>query len=134
DRSAEELTAWCAATDRALAEAERRISEQRAAQAAGRVFGVPAEGLRPELEAPQPAGDREADTRRRAHTLARVLARLAPDVSAAERGPVLEVAEQLAAAATDGEAEALLAEVRLRVQRANEQAAARRAAERRRAA
>ncbi|SEG43738.1 hypothetical protein SAMN04489712_105214 [Thermomonospora echinospora] len=137
DGSPEELAAWCAATDRALAEAERRIREQAAAGVAAKVFGVPADGLRADLDAPAPApGDvgRADQAGHRAETLVRVLARLAPDTAAADREFVAEAAGRLPGAATDAEAEALLTEVRLRVQTANERTAERREAERRQAA
>jgi hypothetical protein len=57
-----------------------------------------------------------------AETLARVLSRVLPDTSAADRAHITEAAERLAAArtATAGEVEGLLTEVRLRVQAANQ--------------
>jgi hypothetical protein len=134
DGSPEELAAWCAATDRALAEAERRICEQVAAGVAAEVFDVPADGLRADLDAPTPAPHDTGGARHRARTLARVLARLAPDTAAADREFVAEAAGRLADAATDAEAEGLLTEVRLRVQAANGRTTARREAQRRTAA
>jgi hypothetical protein len=47
------------------------------------------------------------------------MSRLAPDTTEADRRYVAEAAERVRAAATDGEAEGLLTEVRLRVQAAN---------------
>lgn len=133
DQSPEELAAWCEATDRALAEARRRISEHVAADVAARVFAVSAEGLRTDLG--DPAGSPERTRRHeRAATLVRVLGRLAPDTSPADREFVAEAAGRLAHAGTDAEAEALLTEVRLRVRQANERTAARRAEQRRQAA
>ncbi|MBA9003801.1 response regulator receiver protein [Thermomonospora cellulosilytica] len=133
DQAPEELAAWCEATDRALAEAQRRISEHVAASVAARVFGVPAEGLRADLGGPAAPQD-GTHRRERAATLVRVLGRLAPDASPADRELVAEAAGRLADAGTDAEAEALLTEVRLRVQQANERTAARREEERRQAA
>lgn len=137
DRSPEELEAWCEATDRALAEARRRISEHVAADVAARVFALPAEGLRLGLDDPAAPGreDRQGETRRheRAAPLAKVLGRLAPDVSPADREFVAEAAGRLAQAGTDAEAEAVLTEVRLRVRQANERTAARREERRRQA-
>lgn len=209
DQSPEELMAWCTATDQALNEAERRITEHRATQLAAHVFAVPAEGLRADFESrvvrpergshaeqsrpgaeqsdshveerrsgveqrgsraerdgleaergdskaegpgsegsdpgagrgdseagPSGAGDEQGGSLRegRAVTLARVLARLAPNVTHGDQQRVAEAAGLLAEARTDGEAEGLLSEVRLRVQEANRHSVQRRAEERRRAA
>jgi hypothetical protein len=58
--------------------------------------------------------------------MARVLARLLPDITDDDRRSVTEAAEQAAAAATQGEAESRLTEVRIRIQKANERARGRR--------
>ncbi|GAA2252029.1 hypothetical protein GCM10010402_03970 [Actinomadura luteofluorescens] len=129
-RSAAELTAWCAATDPVLDEAERRLSEHLAAQVGTQIFGVPAEGLAAGVAdgAPPP---RAGDVREH---LERIVARLLPDAEEAERRDVAEAARLLAGAATPADAEAVLHEVRLRIQEANRRTRERRDEERRRAA
>ncbi|MEU4822691.1 response regulator receiver protein [Actinomadura sp. NPDC023710] len=129
-RSAAELTAWCAATDPVLDEAERRLSEHLAAQVGTQIFDVPAEGLESAAggAAPPPrAGDL------REH-LERIMVRLLPDAGEAERRAVAEAAGLLAGVATPADAEGVLQEVRLRIQEANRRTRERRDEERRRAA
>ncbi|SNR50888.1 response regulator receiver protein [Actinomadura mexicana] len=129
ERSAAELTAWCAATDPVLDEAERRLSEHLAAQVSTQIFDVPAEGLAADAGAgaPPPAGDV------REH-LERIMVRLLPDAGEAERRAVAEAARLLAGVATPADAEGVLQEVRLRIQEANRRTRERRDEERRRAA
>ncbi|GGT76579.1 response regulator receiver protein [Actinomadura citrea] len=130
ERSAAELTAWCAATDPVLDEAERRLSEHLAAQVGTQIFDVPAEGLESAAgdAAPPPrAGDL------REH-LERIMTRLLPDAGEAERRAVAEAAGLLAGVATPADAEGVLQEVRLRIQEANRRTRERRDEERRRAA
>ncbi|RSN64114.1 MULTISPECIES: hypothetical protein [Actinomadura] len=132
ERPAAELTAWCAAADRALDDAERALSDRLAAEVTAQIFAAPPE---------TPAGDAEpresvpedgaADVRR---TLARVMARLLPDAGPAERDAVADAARLLADTATAAEAEAVLQEVRLRIQDANRRTRELREAARRRAA
>ncbi|NDU76120.1 response regulator receiver protein [Actinomadura sp. DSM 109109] len=130
--TAAELTAWCAATDPVLDGAERLLSEHLAAQVGAQIFDVPAEGLATGVPggagAPPP---RAADVR--AH-LERIMARLLPDAGEAERRAVADAARLLAGAATPADAEAVLQEVRLRIQDANHRVRERREEERRRAA
>ncbi|GAA0569880.1 response regulator receiver protein [Actinomadura livida] len=131
ERSAAELTAWCAATDPLLDEAERRLSEHLAAQVATQIFTAPAEGLTADTgksAPPPPTGD---DVRR---NLERIMARLLPDAAEEERRAVAEAAGLLAGTGTAEEAEDVLQEVRLRIQDANRRVEERRAEERRRAA
>ncbi|OLT12532.1 response regulator receiver protein [Actinomadura sp. CNU-125] len=132
EQPAEELTAWCAATDRALDEAERALSDHLAAEVTAQIFAASGEGLATDLERSEdvPRADGE-DVRR---TLARVMARLLPDAGPAEREAVAEAARLLASAATAGEAEGVLQEVRLRIQDANRRTRELREAERLRAA
>ncbi|NVI90795.1 response regulator receiver protein [Actinomadura sp. BRA 177] len=131
EQTPEELTAWCTATDRALDEAERQLSEHLADQVSTQIFAVPAEGLTADTaqSAPPPAtGD---DVRR---NLERIMTRLLPDAADAERRAVAEAAALLTGAGTADEAEGVLQEVRLRIQAANRRTEERRAEERRRAA
>ncbi|WP_018655774.1 hypothetical protein [Actinomadura flavalba] len=128
DESAAELTAWCAEADRALDDAERRLAEHLAEQVGARIFAPPA-SLGADLggtPAPPPALEVAA--------LERVLTRLLPDASDADRRAVAQAAGLLANAAAPADAETALTEVRLRVQDANARTRDRRAAERRRAA
>ncbi|MBE1534174.1 response regulator receiver protein [Actinomadura algeriensis] len=131
ERPAEELTAWCAATDRVLDEAERALSDHLAAEVTAQIFAS-AEGLTTDLERAEPVP--EADTGDVRRTLARVMARLLPDAGPAERDAVAEAARLLASATTAAEAEGVLQEVRLRIQDANRRTRDLREAERRRAA
>ncbi|TDD76785.1 response regulator receiver protein [Actinomadura darangshiensis] len=130
ERSAAELTAWCAATDAVLDEAERHLSEHLAAQVSAQIFAVPAEGL--ETDTGQGAPPPRADDVR--EHLERIMARLLPDATEAERLAVAEAARLLADAATAAEAEGVLQEVRLRIQDANRRTRGRRDEERRLAA
>lgn len=98
------LVSWCAAAEQALDTAERSIAEE-LARLTARQLKTPAN---------------------RSDDLARVLSRLPADTSDADRRHVREAAERVAAAATDAEAEAMLTEVRLRVQQASENARAER--------
>ncbi|ROO82846.1 hypothetical protein EDD29_0331 [Actinocorallia herbida] len=102
----DEVVTWCAAVDTALDEAEAALSARLAELMTEQVSAEAGAGV----SVPR---DRAAD-------LARVLARLLPDAAEADRIRVREAAEHVAAAASDGEAEALLSEVRLRVQQANQ--------------
>jgi hypothetical protein len=120
----EDLVGWTAATGPLLDRAEEEITRRIAAGAVGSIFGIPAAALTMETApAPQPRGtaspaERPAVTPR-VETLVRVMSRLAPDTTEADRRYVAEAAERVAGAATEAEAEGLLTEVRLRVQAAN---------------
>ncbi|XRQ11792.1 response regulator receiver protein [Actinomadura welshii] len=130
-QSAEQLTAWCSATDPLLDEAERGLSEHLAAQVTAQIFTAPAEGLRADTGKAAPPPPTQDDVRR---NLERIMTRLLPDVAGEERRAVAEAAGLLAGAATAEEAEGVLQEVRLRTQAANRRARERREEERRRAA
>ncbi|MDL4819633.1 response regulator receiver protein [Actinomadura opuntiae] len=132
EESAQELTAWCAATDPLLDEAERHLSEHLAAQVTAQVFAAPAEGLRADTGAPPPR--RDADDAEAQRTLERIMARLLPDAAEGERRAVAEAARLLAAAGTAEEAEGVLHEVRLRIRDANRRTEQAREEARRRAA
>ncbi|MFG2085565.1 MULTISPECIES: response regulator receiver protein [unclassified Spirillospora] len=136
EQSAEELTAWCAATDPVLDAAERSLSEHLAAQVTAQIFTAPAEGLRADTERsappPSPEDDVRADDIRT--DLERIMTRLLPDVAEAERRAVAEAAGLLAGIGTAEEAEGVLQEVRLRIQAANRRTEEHREQERRRAA
>lgn len=92
----ERLVDWCAAAEQALDTAERSIAEE-----FGRLTAR-------QLKTPANRGE----------DLARVLSRLPSDTSDADRLRVREAAERVAGAPTDAEAEAMLTEVRIRVQEA----------------
>jgi len=147
-QSAGELAAWSARTDAAIGAAERDLSQRVAAAVAGRIFDAPAAGLTSDVgrrppepteateasEASEPTEAGAADATPEpvaapqvAETLRRVLSRLPPDTAASDYQHVSEAAEQVAGAATPSAAEGLLTEVRLRVQRATENARRRRA-------
>ncbi len=121
ERPADELITWCAEADAALAVAEESLATAIATAATGRIFATP-EPLAAAPEGPAAAPPPPA----LASTMARVLARLLPDITDADRRAVTEAAESAAAAATQGEAEGRLTEVRIRIQEANEQARRRR--------
>lgn len=129
-----ELDAWCAATDTALDEAEASLSQHLAAQIGEQIFPRAAASLGadlgPRAETPAP-GEAHESVR---HRLERVVGRLLPDVSAEDRRRVAEAAALLPDASGEAEAEAVLTEVRLRVQAANARTRERREEERRRAA
>ncbi|MEU8122777.1 response regulator receiver protein [Spirillospora sp. NPDC049024] len=127
-----ELTAWCAATDPVLDEAERHLSEHLAAQVSTQIFAVPAGGLSADLGQGAPPPPREDAGVR--EDLERIMARLLPDAAEEERRAVAEAARLLAGVATADEAEGVLQEVRLRIQDANDRVRERREEERRRAA
>ncbi|QKG22061.1 response regulator receiver protein [Actinomadura verrucosospora] len=131
DESAQELTAWCAATDPLLDEAERRLSEHLAAQVTAQVFTAPAEGLRADTGGAPPPRRSAEDAPR---TLERIMARLLPDAGEDERRAVAEAARLLAAVGTGEEAEGVLHEVRLRIREANRRTEEARERARRRAA
>ncbi|HEY8482398.1 MAG TPA: response regulator receiver protein [Spirillospora sp.] len=135
EKTAEELTAWCAATDPLLDAAERRLSEHLAAQVSAQIFTRPAEGLRAgtATTAPPPRDEARTGDDVRAH-LERIMARLLPDAAEEDRRTVAEAAGLLAGTATSQEAEDVLQEVRLRIQEANRRTEERRERERRRAA
>jgi hypothetical protein len=124
-----DLTTWCAATDATLDVAERQISEHIAASVAARVFDLPLAS-----SAAVPPAQRTDARASAEETLARVLARLLPDATAAEISSVGEAAARLATARTAAETEGLLTEVRIRVQAANRRTAERRTEAARRAA
>jgi hypothetical protein len=143
-QSADELAAWSARSDAEIGAAERGLSQRVAAAVAGRIFDAPAAGLTSDVghrepEAAERAAPTEAaaqaaeaaapaaDTAAAAETLRRVLSRLPPDTAAADYQHVTEAAQRVAGAATPSAAEGLLTEVRLRVQRATEDAERRRA-------
>lgn len=130
-KSAEELTAWCSATDPVLDAAERGLSEHLASQVSAQIFTVAAEGLRADTERDAPPPPARDDVRR---NLERIMTRLLPDVAEEERRAVAEAAGMLAGVGTPEEAEGVLQEVRLRIQAANRRTEERREAERRRAA
>jgi hypothetical protein len=121
-QAAEELAAWCAETESRLDEAETNVSAAIATAVAGQIFAVRPEALRSALSAGERGRVSEAPFERDAlaETLARVLGRALPDTSEADHAHIAEAAERLASASTAAEAEGLLTEVRLRVQRVNE--------------
>ncbi|MGH3380062.1 MAG: response regulator receiver protein [Actinoallomurus sp.] len=132
DRTADELVGWCAEADTALAEAEASLATAIADAATDRIFATP-ESLKATPDAPttdpqaaDQATPQAAAPSALAATMARVLARLLPDTTDDDRRAVIEAAEQAAAAATQGEAESRLTEVRIRIQEANERARRRR--------
>lgn len=159
ERTEAELTAWCAATDSALSEAEHAIQAGLAAELAGRVFAVAPASLdidasvladpraRAGGDTPVAAEREQQDTvgqgparaehpeqnerAERIRALARVLSRLPADTADADVSHVAAAAERLAGATTPAEAEGLLNEVRLRVQEASRRARERREALRR---
>jgi hypothetical protein len=140
DQSAEELAAWCAETGSRLGEAENGVSAAIATAVAGQIFAVRPEALRSALSAAERHLENETrfDRGALAETLTRVLGRALPDTGEADHAYIAEAAERLASASTAAEAEGLLTEVRLRVQRVNEwslraRAEARRLAEEQRA-
>ncbi|MGI5167397.1 response regulator receiver protein [Spirillospora sp. CA-253888] len=131
EQPVEELTAWCAAVDGRLDEAERELSAHLAAEVTAQIFAVPAERLSADT-APTPRAAEHAATEHTA-ALERVLARLLPDTPEAERRAVADAARLLADAATADDAESALTEVRLRIQDANRRTEQAREAARRRA-
>ncbi|HZB29613.1 MAG TPA: response regulator receiver protein [Streptosporangiaceae bacterium] len=139
-QSADDLAAWSSRADVEIGEAERALSERVAAAVAGRIFDTPAAGLTSDVGhrepgAAQPSAAepwaaepaRPAEPAQAAEALRRVLSRLPPDTAAADYQHVTEAAQRVAGAATPSAAEGLLTEVRLRVQRATENAVRRRA-------
>jgi hypothetical protein len=124
DKTADELVGWCAEADTALAEAEASLATAIADAATDRIFAAP-ESLKATPDAPDAAPE-AAPPSALAATMARVLARLLPDTTDDDRRAVVEAAEQAATAATQGEAESRLTEVRIRIQEANERARRRR--------
>ncbi|HEX6467911.1 MAG TPA: response regulator receiver protein [Streptosporangiaceae bacterium] len=140
-QSPEELAEWAARTGAAIVEAERALSGRIAEAVAGRLFPAPAAGLTtavggdPTAEAAATHADAATDAEAAgaagrtevAETLARVIGRLPPDTAEADYRHVTEAAERAVQAATPSAAEGLLTEVRLRVQRANENTERRRA-------
>lgn len=129
ERPPDELTAWCAATDPLLDAAERHLSEHLAAQVSAQIFDAPAESLRADVALPPRPADDEIQP-----GLERIMARLLPDAAEEERRAVADAARLLAGAGTAEEAEAVLQEVRLRIQDANGRTERRREDDRRRAA
>ncbi|MGW4891972.1 hypothetical protein ACWEQL_06845 [Kitasatospora sp. NPDC004240] len=138
------LEAWCAEADRELAAAERELREQTARALASELFAevaghgggrrlIGAAELFAEHPEPSPApavvpghGDDASSQEAPGHTLTRVLSRLLPDCAEADRARARLAAARVAAAVTPDEARTWLTETRLRVQRANEAAQARR--------
>ncbi|GAA0356777.1 response regulator receiver protein [Actinoallomurus spadix] len=120
-----DMTAWAAKTDIDLVAAEGTVAASMASAMTGRIFDTATKSLRiasPSVDSgsgsePRPAI--EAD-------LKRVLARLLPDAAEADRASVTQAAEVVMAAATPTEADGLLSEVRLRIQKANERTRERR--------
>jgi hypothetical protein len=121
-----ELTAWCAQADAAIGAAEEAVSQRIAEAVSGSLFATPAAGLASDVGTRETSQDHAGE--QTAGELTRVLARLPPDTAEADHRNVAEAAARVAAAATASEAEGLLTEVRLRVQRANENTGRRRAA------
>ncbi len=95
---------------------------------AGSASGAAPGGRTTEQTAGAASGGGAGDAGRRA-ALGRVVGRLLPDTADEDVRHVAEAAERLGGARTDGEAEGLLSEVRLRVQRANRRTAERQAAQ-----
>jgi hypothetical protein len=127
-QQSDELAAWCAQADAAIAAAERAVSRQIADAVTRTVFASPSARLASDLGGREPVRDHEAEEAPGlTETLARVLGRLLPDTTEADHLHVAEAAARVAAATTASEAEGLLSEVRLRVQRANENTERRRA-------
>lgn len=129
----DDLINWVAATGPELDRADTEITRHIAASTVSAIFGAAklgeaklgeAELGETGLKAPerglhdQTAADQEAE-KARAETLVRVMSRLAPDTTEADRRYVAEAAERVREAGTESEAEGLLTEVRLRVQSAN---------------
>lgn len=129
-----ELDAWCASAAAAVGAVERELRERTASA----VLAV----MRHSVDLERPVTAKEAfdlydramadeALRRRAVPTAslvavgRILARLAPDVSDDDRSDVLAAAAQVAVPRPDVDADTLLDELRLRVQRAGERAAVR---------
>ncbi|MFI0371351.1 response regulator receiver protein [Actinomadura sp. 1N219] len=134
ERPADELIEWCAATDQLLDEAERQLSEHLAAEVTAQVFAPPAATLQADTtQQPKPENDKKTDVQQ---TLARIMARLLPDAPDEERQAVADAAQLLSEIKTtdEHEAEAVLHEVRLRIQDANSRTRQHREDERRRAA
>ncbi|WP_224273808.1 hypothetical protein [Streptomyces sp. LS1784] len=140
-QSTSQLEDWCAEADRALAAAERELREQAARALAASLFADVAghtAGRRPvgaaELFAdrPKPSGvvvsesSDEAAREEVEQTLTRVLSRLLPDCGEGDRADARQAAARVAEATTLDEARTWLTETRLRVQRANSAAKARR--------
>lgn len=123
DDASDDLTAWCARTDALLDEAEAALSRKIAADIGTQVFT--AESLTTDTSGtPAPAPTQKPA--RIDDALERVLNRLLPDASDQDRRDVVEAARLLAGSGTAADAETVLTEVRLRVQKANENARARR--------
>lgn len=135
----DELTRWSSATTDALDQVEEQLATAVAAAVADALFPERTGGLRTDLEtaarpddAAAPAATREAPPDPPAwrvaagRSTARVLARLLPDATEHDRTRVTEAARQVATAATAGESEGRLTELRLRVQQANATALERR--------
>ncbi|TDD27343.1 response regulator receiver protein [Actinomadura sp. KC06] len=132
ERPADELTAWCASTDQLLDEAERQLSEHLAAEVTAQVFASPAATLQTDTpQKPKPENNKKTDVQQ---SLARIMARLLPDAPDEERQAVADAARLLSEIETTDEAEAVLHEVRLRIQDANSRTRQHREDERRRAA
>ncbi|MFE2559906.1 hypothetical protein ACFXGT_28550 [Streptomyces sp. NPDC059352] len=140
-QSTAELEAWCAEADRALAAAERELQEQTARAFATDLFAdvtgrtaerrlVDAAELFADRSEPSGAvGSEHEDEAAREdveRTLTRVLSRLLPDCGTGHRADAQLAAARAAEAATLDEARTWLTETRLRVQRANSAAEARR--------
>ncbi|MGW2928319.1 hypothetical protein ACWC8S_25910 [Streptomyces fungicidicus] len=132
----EELKTWCARVDKRLATAELELREQCARAIAAQLFAddsVPGAGRRlvdaAELftgPASSEASEDAAVLEETEQAVARVLARLLPYCTEADRVSTRDAAVRAASAATSTEAGTWLVELRLRVQQANTRAEARR--------
>ncbi|RFU41720.1 response regulator receiver protein, partial [Actinomadura logoneensis] len=134
DDAADELTAWCARADAALDEAEAALSRRIATDIGTQIFTAEALTSDTSSATPDPhaasathaASAADAVPARIDEALERVLARLLPDTTEQDRRDVVEAARLLAGPGAEYDAETVLTEVRLRVQKANENARARR--------
>ncbi|MCP2336654.1 response regulator receiver protein [Actinomadura rupiterrae] len=146
DDAADDLTAWCAATDTRLDEAETALSRKIAADLGTQIFAATPlttdtsatptrdASTRPAASSSERGSSatehKSSATERSAsgidEALGRVLARLLPDATEDERRDVVEAAKLLSGTGTAQDAETVLTEVRLRVQSANENARVRR--------
>jgi len=132
-----ELRAWCAGAADAVAQVERKLVE-RTSRAVLAVLCESGEHTRPitaeqavaryqEALAEQGVQRRAAPPPAAVEAVARIVGRLSVDASPADRAAVLAAAAQITARRPDVDHDTLLDELRLRVQRADERARARRA-------
>ncbi|MEV4254645.1 response regulator receiver protein [Spirillospora sp. NPDC049652] len=127
DDASDDLTAWCARADAELDAAEAALSRRIATDIGTQVFTAEALTSDTSSAAPGPA----APPARIDAALERVLARLLPDTAEEDRREVVEAARLLAGTGASHDAETVLTEVRLRVQKANDNARTRREQRRR---